>query len=310
MLLNEHALKKLNELAKHDEVSKSSHWTNFLVDFDFSNGQFIGNYLPEGMGSPATSRVKSFGHYLFQYPYRRMGKQFSAFSAILKNAREIHRSRNTLMNVGTLRQVLSLSMLDFHLDLHSIHDPIVVIGDGFGLMSTLLLKHLKIQHSKIIIVNLTSMLLADSFCLKNVLPDENIVLVQSEQEYCQAIDNDKCRVILVQADNSHFLLERGVGLAINIVSMQEMNPDIIEQYFDYLRGSKSDETWFYCNNRLNKTLPDGVEVNFMDYPWDIDDEIIVDELCPWSQYYYNMRPFFYHKYDGPIQHRLVKLKKC
>ncbi len=176
-------------------------------------------------------------------------------------------------------------------------------------MSTLLLKHLKTKTSKIVIVNLTSMLLADAFCLKKALPDEGIVLVQSEQEYSQAIDGAKCRVILVQADNSHFLLQKGIGLAINIVSMQEMNPNIIEQYFDHLRGSKSGETWFYCNNRLNKILPDGTEVNFMQYPWDSGDTIVVDELCAWSQYYYDMKPFFYHHYDGPIQHRLAKLKK-
>ena len=137
MLLNESALKKLCELAKLDEISKSSHWTNYLLDFDFKDGEFIGNYLPEGRGSSSTSRFKSFAHYLLQYPYRRMGKKFPAFSAILKNTKAIHASRKTLMTVGALRQALSLSFLDFHIDLHSISEPIVVIGDGFGLMGLL-----------------------------------------------------------------------------------------------------------------------------------------------------------------------------
>jgi hypothetical protein len=63
--------------------------------------------------------------------------------------------------------------------------------------------------------------------------------------------------------------------------------------------------YFYCCNRLEKTLPDGTITRFRNYPWKDDDKIIVDELCPWHQYYYSASFPFYHQYDGPVQHRLA-----
>ena len=44
----------------------------------------------------------------------------------------------------------------------------------------------------------------------------------------------------------------------------------------------------------------------IDYPWG-DEEIFIDELCPFYQYYPSSRPPFWRPFDGPIRHRLVKL---
>ena len=44
-----------------------------------------------------------------------------------------------------------------------------------------------------------------------------------------------------------------------------------------------------------------------DYPWREDDEVLVDELCPWHQVLCGKRPPFYRPYDGPVRHRLAVL---
>jgi hypothetical protein len=88
--------------------------------------------------------------------------------------------------------------------------------------------------------------------------------------------------------------------------MQEMNPPVIANYFEYMRGSKAEEKYFYCCNRLEKVLPDGTITKFNEYPWN-GCEILLDEACPWYQGYVDHNYPFYHPFDGVIWHRLVKL---
>ena len=90
--------------------------------------------------------------------------------------------------------------------------------------------------------------------------------------------------------------------------MQEMDPQIIEEYFNDLRSVvANNEMYFYCANREEKLLPDGTVTRFSEYPWLIEDEVKIDELCPWHQFYYALMPPFYRPYDVAIRHRLVKL---
>ena len=63
-----------------------------------------------------------------------------------------------------------------------------------------------------------------------------------------------------------------MGLAINIVSMQEMDPPVIAEYFRILRGNRAPRTAFYCCNKLWKRLADGSEVRFQAYPWSPTDD--------------------------------------
>jgi hypothetical protein len=61
-------------------------------------------------------------------------------------------------------------------------------------------------------------------------------------------------------------------------------------------------------NRQEKRLPDGTMSVFKKYPWLLGDELLVDELCPWHEFYYSTRPPFFRRYDGPNMHRFVKLQ--
>jgi putative sugar O-methyltransferase len=309
MILGEEAVKKLIEECEITETGISSHWVEMLQEFEYKNEKFLGKGLPEGEGSSKKTIIHDLVHYLLQTPFRLQGAQFQEFKKILRTAKKIHEYRNNKMRIGTLRQVISLAFLEEQIKVNQLTEPVVIIGDGFGLMASLILSHFSKLAAKIVVVNLTQNLLIDAVFIKKSVPEVDIALVKDEKEYNKALKSDEIRCILIQAHNSKLLEKESIGLVINICSMQEMNTNIIEEYFDSIRKSHNKKTYFYCVNRVEKILPDGTIVNFFKYPWHSQDQVLIDELCPWQQKYYSIRPPFYFFYDGPIQHRLILFHK-
>jgi hypothetical protein len=310
MILGDKVLTVLENESNFSEKNISSHWIEFLKDFKYEEGKFLGKWLPEGGGGKRWI-PKMLAEYIFQIPFRRQGRQFPDFMKILQCAIGVHKERNTSLLLGTLRQALSLAFLQKHLALDQLTGPIVVIGDGFGIMSSLILSYLSDAKIKVVVVNLTQNLLIDVFFIKKSVPFANICLVKDTEAYHESLKDSEVNTICIQADNAQVIKSEAMGLVINIASMQEMNPYVIAEYFDFMRTSANQKTYFYCANRIEKTLPDGTVVSFFKYPWHSDDQIIVDELCPWHQYNYNYkRPPFYFRYAGPFQHRLTLMHKA
>ena len=308
MLVDGDARRELESQIRQPEQSMSSHWESYLGDFKIVQGEFAGSGLPEGRGLPGRSCFYRMAHTILQTPFRWKGRQFRHFRPLLERARRIHSLRGTLIDLATLRQVLTLALLDEWLEVESFEEPIVFVGDGFGTLSSLLLANPRIR-AKIVVVNLTAPLLIDASYIDRSVDDAKMCLVTSGDDYLQALDEQEIRVVLVQADHSHVIGHGAISLAINIASMQEMNPPDVAHYFRLFRNSHNARTFFYCCNRVRKELPDGTIVRFPDYPWHPEDQILVDELCPWHQSYYSERPPFYHPYDGPTEHRLTILHK-
>ncbi len=309
MMINQAAINKLHEECKISEKGISSYWIELLSGFEFKDGQFYGRGLPEGEGGDGKTIIHRIAHYILQTPFRLQGKRFPEFKKILKTARNIHKRRNNKMQLGTLRQVIALACLEQYVKVSKLTDPIVIIGDGFGSLASLILSHFPNLEAKVVIINLTPNLLIDAVFINKSVPNLNIALVKSAVEYSNALEDKVIRAVLIQADNAELISHEKIGLVINIASMQEMNQEIIREYFAFIRTSKNSVTYFYCDNRVEKTLPDGTILNFFKYPWHPQDKIYIDELCPWHQYHYSFRPPFYFPYDGPHQHRLVLLNK-
>ena len=189
-----------------------------------------------------------------------------------------------------------------------------VIGDGFASMTTLLLASKSV--SRIIVINLTKTLLVDLWYLKLWMGEKkfnaSVDLVTNKQELLAALDKPiedaGLKVIAIEAMNHKLLRYAPIDFVINIASMQEMNPSVIEEYFDDLRAvAENRKLVFYCANRMEKESPDGTVTKFFEYPWKRDDKVIAEGLCPWHQRYYSFIPPFYREYDGPILHKLVEL---
>jgi hypothetical protein len=309
MILGDDVFNVLQAESEFSERSISSHWVEYLKGFRYENGEFSGKGLSEG-GGGRRSFKEGLLEYVFQTPFRRQGKQFAEFGQILKCAKQVHKQRNTSLLLGSLRQVLSLSLLQSIIALDQLEGNIIVVGDGFGTMTSLLLSYLTQKKPKIILVNLTQNLLIDAVFIKKSVLYSNICLVKDIEAYRSALRDSEINVICIQADNAQLISSASIGLLINIASMQEMNPSVIGDYFRFMRSSPNQKTYFYCANRIEKVLPDGVVSSFFGYPWHQNDNIIVDELCPWHQQYYDYkRPPFYCQYDGAHQHRLVMMHK-
>ncbi len=163
---------------------------------------------------------------------------------------------------------------------------ICVIGDGYGFCSVLL-KEIDPSLS-IVTVNLGRILFFDVLSIARVHPTSS------------------ADFFFVEAEQASLIEGMPIDLFINIASMQEMNPSTVAEYFRFMRTSSADSTYFYCCNRLEKKLPDGTVVMFSEYPWS-NSIILFDELCPWYQRYPVSVPPWWLPFDGPIQHRLVRL---
>ena len=231
-------------------------------------------------------------------------------------AREITVKQSRAFDLDVLRQALTVCFLAKYCPtLLEENKTTCVIGDGFASMTSLLLKCN--PGMTVILVNLNKTLLVDLWYLRLLLGNkefqDSVALLSSPD--CVYELNERAqniqpmpKVIALQASNHKLLRNLQADLVINIASMQEMDPPVVEDYFDDFRiMGAANPLVFYCCNREEKHLPDGTVSRFVDYPWDQHDQLLVDEPCPWHQEYYSFKPPFYRPYDGAHRHRLALL---
>jgi len=194
-------------------------------------------------------------------------------------------------------------------------EEIVIIGDGYGVLAALL--HYTFPKARITLIDLGAVLFFQAVGLARVFPDESFALRASD-----TVIGDEAagmlRFVPAESIPTTCLNFGYLGLAVNIASMQEMNPEIVAGYFHLLRQNNAQ--LFYCCNRLEKILPDGQVSALPSYPWLTEDEHLIDEPCPWHQWFVGLPPIgaanhkwgslplpFLHKYDGTHWHRLTRL---
>jgi len=189
------------------------------------------------------------------------------------------------------------------MDIEQSRAPVCIIGNGYANMSSVILGSMPI--SRVILVNLAKSLMVDLICLKKAFPETIYALVYSVDDLSKALADSKIRIILVEANNSSILNGADLSLVINIESMMEMDPPVIQAYFDILRSSANKTLPFYCCNLEHKIFSGEGTSNFHDYPWD-DDDILVEGICPWTKVRYGNTPPFFAKREHDL-HRLVYL---
>jgi putative sugar O-methyltransferase len=296
------------------DVAESSHWRKHHQDFKFTGDAFEGLLGFGGRGK--RNVILNTAHRLLQRRFRNQGKYFSSFTQIDRVANQITRKQNRNYDMDVLRQSLTISFLKETLSDELNSKTTCVIGDGFASMTSLLLGSGTAE--RVILVNLTKTLLVDLWYLKQSMGEgvfeSSVDLVHDEDGLLTALAkpttdiNGIGRVIAIQAEHHNLIRQCPIDLVINVASMQEMDPPVINDYFDDLRELASKrKIYFYCCNREEKILPDGTVTRFYDYPWLETDIIIVDELCPWHQELYNFGLPIYSLYDGPHLHRLTTL---
>lgn len=288
----------LGEAIAADDPAASSHWRDCHAKFSYENGKLSGL-----TGFDGFTRRRGPGHQLIhdlmQGSYKRHAAGYDAWRSSFATARSMSRRIGGIFDLAHLRHAATLGLLDSY---RAIRPPALVIGDGYGLMTALLVER---KHDiQVVCINLAKTLLVDFLFFRAYHPDKPVALALTGDELLAALDGS-ATAIFVPAAKSNILATARFSLAINIASMQEMNPDTVNAYFEVMR--QSDEILFYCCNREKKILPDGTVSAFADYPWHAEDRIILDGPCPWHQDTYAFRPPFRRPFDGPHRHRLAQL---
>ena len=314
MFSGQAAIDYLATEAIKDDPSASSHWQKYHSEFKFTGQEFAGL---QGFGGRAKQPAGLRLCYLLllQRRFRHFGDAYANFNTIDALAHEVTGKQGRAYDLDVLRQALTISFLHASaLGKFTENTTCCVIGDGFASMSTLLLASK--SAGRVVLVNLTKTLLVDLWYLKLWMGavdfEISVDLVVDEEGLARVLDKSKSlgsgvqQIIVIQASDHKLLQNCPIDVVLNIASMQEMDPPVVEAYFDDMRAiAFKRDLLFYCCNREEKKLPDGTVTRFADYPWRDDDQILVDGLCSWHQYYYSTRPPFYRPYDGPHMHRLV-----
>ena len=251
------------------------------------------------------SRFTSYARALPQFlSSRGLAKKYDCLADVWEVGCKVAKEHERILLFDCAKQMLTLSFLLKSLKIKTLSEGgirnVCIIGDGYGYMGSLIRKF--DPKINVIGVNLGRTLFFDVFYTQKSFPHESAVLFPKK-------DSKSSNFMFLEAENYKLLDGLPIDLFINIASMQEMSQEVIVNYFHYMRNSSSVLPYFYCCNRLEKTLPCGEVVKLENYPWRNTDQILIDELCPWYQKFPTNYPPFWKHFDGPIGHRLVRLGK-
>lgn len=294
----------------------SSHWKamHTKIHVRSENGR-IKSVFAEGFGD---LQIDSLPYKLFSQlnicVHFLILKNKKSIFHVYKIARDICHRLEVAMTINSFYQVCTAALLmraiprkdDFY---------ILNIGDGYGFLS-ILLKEIY-PKAKIVLVDLGKTLLFQAeFCHKAYPAKRHTLLSKDNSQDIKNADFIYC-----PAEDLFLLDPLNFDLAVNVVSMQEMNSSTIQDYFAFLHCHMKKENYFYCCNRIEKKLVGGEVTKIDNYPWDKEDRHILDEICPWRGFFIYHRkisergltlgkwriPFISYM-DGDIKHRLTILK--
>ena len=287
------------ELNTDDSKVKSSYWKDGLQDFIISDDNTLKiNNFGFGNLEPNTFLRKIYHNFFLRIIY---GSQIFS-TKWYKLFKIIAAAQDKVIGLDTMRHVFTFEFLENELFQTNIINTICIIGDGrSNFVSPCLVSK---RFSKIISINLTETLICDLLLLEKdgFAESDHIGIAISVREINQLLNDNKTKLILVPAQYLKILNNIGINLFVNMCSFQEMNKDVIDEYFKII---KSNNSYLYCCNREKKILPDGETVEFRKYPFG-NPTIIVEEECPWTSKYYDYHKYpFIFKYET-ILHTLVK----
>jgi putative sugar O-methyltransferase len=288
-------------------------------------------YYPEGKAVTDTELSSHWQHFAQTLRAERVGDDVK-FSGVgfgvgkwsnllhrLMDNRTIQALRNHSIGVQDFKLVIDRMGLDYTLDvyrqvctanlLHSVimereipRRDILLIGEGFGVLACLL-KTLW-PFARIHLVDMGPMLAIQAYHCRKAFPEAiHVVSQPAEQVYHD--------FLYLTPDELRNLEGIEIDLAASVVAFQEMPLQVIHRYMDFLRGHVADRHLVYINSRVEKQLMGGEVIRFADYSWQPGDKAILDELCPWHQWFWSynrLRIPVKRKYDGLIKHWLGQLE--
>ncbi|MDD5069560.1 MAG: putative sugar O-methyltransferase [Candidatus Omnitrophica bacterium] len=251
-----------------------------------------------------------FGDMYHQKPWHKLASAFTISSylrkmpdrvdleKLIKVALDVLPKFSSYMSYDVFRQLCSLALIRKHLPFKSKDAfKVLIIGDGYGFLSAIIRSIY--PNACIILVDIGSILLFQALNLQKVFSSNTHDLLSGNNA-------NECDFMYCRAKDISLLREKRFDLSINISSMQEMTNEMIREYFSLIRQTSNDDNFFYCCNRKLKILPCGERIEYKNYPWQEDDQILLEESPLFYKYYYSHRFPFKHYFE-PMFHRIVRM---
>ena len=177
---------------------------------------------------------------------------------------------------------------------------ICTIGDGK--LNFIIGAKLLNPSAQFFIINLPEVLINDYVVIKkmNFFKDDEIEVINDIKD---TYNSDKTKLFLIPASCANFCKNKSIDFFSNIHSMMEMKNSEIQKYFDVI---KSNNAFFYCNNRIHKPGINGDEDFYYNkMPWGNAD-IIFKRQCDVCLKFYNFRPPNIRNFDEKFIETLAK----
>lgn len=314
-MLTEVALELYNRFyqkagGNENNIQSSAHWKNFSQNFKVESDEAgnIKEIKGYGFGGSDDDRLLAKITAFIGNTLIRSQLSYPGLDEAIRKAKRTVSKMGLSFSQDALRQACTAFFLKEQIGKQkSTVNNILIIGDGHGILSALMSE--EFPEAKIFLIDLGQTLFFQAFYLGKTFPKKTHVLLNET-----TIEFSDKGFFYCPAEDLKSFPKEDFDLAINVASMQEMTMDVVDAYFEYLRKRKT--KLFYCCNRLEKTLPDGKVIRFMDYPWKRADSHLIDEKCPWHQFFFgrsaseniklgNLIPVpMLHRYDGIHWHRL------
>lgn len=309
-----------------NDQEMSSHWKHYsnLFSVKIDETDKVVALRGIGFGDQMTRNPLQKGvHWIGHSIHFLQSQDKARIISLLAKTMKICNSTGFSVSFDVFKQILSLNLI-LHYGSELLMDkkmPVfIVIGDGFGFMACLLKS--VFPNALIILVDIGKTLLFQAFYCQRAHPESLHVLLNSDNFNPERADFLYCPAHQLKELDAHLQSQSlKVDVSINIVSMQEMKPETVCEYFSFLRKNLEIQNLFYCCNREKKVLMGGEILEIKKYPYTERDHHYVDEYCPWYKFFLTARPYVYKKkpqflgfklpfinyFEGPIIHRLSKL---
>ena len=292
--------KFINIESNFSEEHISSHWKYYLpktlIRYDRSKNEVLLHQA--GFDDYKENNLKN---YLIDIPKKiYLNKLIKTLpSNILNNMYKVINLQRRLVSFNCVKNAIIIDhLIKYRFDFNKL--TVCIIGDGNGFLGILLkslfpdIKIVQINLGKILIYDFLFTSLSDIFGSMEIIENNN----KEKDIFSDCVFIPAEDVFDIEIDHIDFFF--------NVASMQEMNTDTIEKYFNFMRKQKTNNTFFYCCNRVSKKLFDNSYSNFDEYNWLNSDSIIFDEICEWYNKAPISRPPFAKKFDGISKHKLIK----
>jgi putative sugar O-methyltransferase len=144
--------------------------------------------------------------------------------------------------------------------------PVIAeIGAGYGGLISKAKK--RYPKARFIIFDLPEPGAIQAYYIQNTYPDSKILYLKDLLERGNKVFNEKFDFMILPGWMIDKVPDKYIDLMINIRSMMEMSPPIIDFYFTHIHRVVKDNGLFACFNRYIKVYEDG-DIIMKDYPFD------------------------------------------